>query len=177
MKKQITNFTAYENQMLDFNLETPTLITRDLDNYLEEFDNLKKQFALLSESYPNLLDNDIININYQQLLEYVRQNSAALANCYNFYNKEKSSISSFTEYGIRIIPNKNFSSISHITITGYEFFKNNNIPNRKCQLNLKTREKTVKNYNMTIDDIGKCILDSDALNHLEKKIYSKGLNF
>ena len=57
------------------------------------------------------------------------------------------------------------------------FFKNNNIPNRKCQLNLKTREKTVKNYNMTIDDIGKCILDSDALNHLEKKIYSKGLNF
>lgn len=177
MEKQITNFTDYENQMLDFTLETPTLIIRDLDNYLEEFSTLKKQFELLIESYPNILDNDIININYQQLLEYVKQNNAALANCYNFYNKEDDDNYSYTEYGIRIIPNKNFSSISHITITGYEFFKNNNIPNRKCQLNLKTREKTVKNYNMTIDDIGKCILDSDALNHLEKKIYSKGLNF
>ncbi len=177
MKKQITNFTTYENQLLDFSLETPTLISRDLDNYLEEFNDLRKQFELLRESYPNILDDDIINTNYQQLLNYIEQNNSALANCYNFYNKEKSSISSFTEYGIRIIPNKNLSSISHITITGYEFFKNNNIPNRKYQLNLKTREKTVKNYNMTIDDIGKCILDSDALNHLEKKIYSKGLNF
>ena len=42
MKKQITNFTTYENQLLDFSLETPTLISRDLDNYLEEFNDLRK---------------------------------------------------------------------------------------------------------------------------------------
>lgn len=177
MKKQITNFTTYENQLLDFSLETPTLISRDLDNYLEEFNDLRKQFELLRESYPNILDDDIINTNYQQLLNYIEQNNFALANCYNFYNKEYDDNSSYTEYGIRIVPSNKSSYIRNITITGYEFFKNNNIPNRKCQLNLKTREKTVKNYNMTIDDIGKCILDSDTLNHLEKKIYSKGLNF
>lgn len=27
MKRLITNFTTYENQMLDFSLETPTLIS------------------------------------------------------------------------------------------------------------------------------------------------------
>lgn len=87
MKKQITNFTTYENQMLDFNLETPTLISSDLDNYLEEFNDLRKQFELLRESYPNILDDDIIDNNYQQLLSYIEQNNSALANCYNFYNK------------------------------------------------------------------------------------------
>ena len=88
MKKQITNFTTYENQMLDFNLETPTLISSDLDNYLEEFNDLRKQFELLRESYPNILDDDIIDNNYQLLLSYIEQNNSALANCYNFYNKE-----------------------------------------------------------------------------------------
>lgn len=85
MKKQITNFTTYENQLLDFSLETPTLISSDLDNYLEEFNDLRKQFELLRESYPNILDDDIINTNYQQLLNYIEQNNFALANCYNFF--------------------------------------------------------------------------------------------
>ena len=93
MKKRITNFTTYENQMLDFNLETPILISSDLDNYLEEFNY-----------YPNILDDDIINNNYQQLLSYIEQNNSAITNCYNFYNKEKNNNYSYTEYGIRIVP-------------------------------------------------------------------------
>lgn len=172
MKKQITNFTTYENQMLDFNLETPTLISSDLDNYLEEFNDLGKQFELLRESYPNILDDDIIDNNYQLLLSYIEQNNSALANCYNFYNKEKDDNYAYTEYGIRIIPSNKSAYIKNITITGYHFFNNNQL-DTKSQLNLKSREGIVENYNMIIDDFGKCILDKDSLDFLEQKVYKK----
>ena len=161
MEKQITNFTTYENQMLDFNLETPILISSDLDNYLEEFNDLRKQFELLRESYPNILNDDIIDNNYQQLLSYIEQNNSALANCYNFYDKEKDDNYAYTEYGIRIIPSNKSSYIKNITI------------DTKSQLNLKSREGIVENYNMIIDDFGKCILDKDSLDFLEQKIYKK----
>ena len=138
MKKQITNFTTYENQLLDFSLETPTLISRDLDNYLEEFNDLRKQFELLRESYPNILDDN----------------------------------SSYTEYGIRIVPSNKLSYIRNITITGYHFFHNNQL-DTKSQLNLKSREGIVENYNMIIDDFDKCILDKESLDFLEQKVYKK----
>lgn len=172
MKKQITNFTTYENQLLDFSLETPTLISSDLDNYLEEFNDLRKQFELLRESYPSILDDDIINTNYQQLLNYIEQNNFTLANCYNFYNKEYDDNSSYTEYGIRIVPSNKLSYIRNITITGYHFFHNNQL-DTKSQLNLKSREGIVENYNMIIDDFDKCILDKESLDFLEQKVYKK----
>ena len=172
MKKQITNFTTYENQMLDFSLETPTLISSDLDNYLEEFKDLRKQFELLRESYPNILDDDIINNNYQQLLSYIEQNNSAITNCYNFYNREKDNNYSYTEYGIRIVPSNKSSYIKNITITGYHFFHSNQL-DTKSQLNLKFRGGTVENYNIIIDDFDKCILDKESLDFLEQKIYKK----
>lgn len=172
MKKRITNFTTYENQMLDFNLETPILISSDLDNYLEEFNYLRKQFELLRENYPNILDDDIINNNYQQLLSYIEQNNSAITNCYNFYNKEKNNNYSYTEYGIRIVPSNKSSYIKNITITGYHFFHSNQL-DTKSQLNLKSREGIVENYNMIIDDFDKCILDKESLDFLEQKIYKK----
>ncbi len=64
------------------------------------------------------------------------------------------------------------SYIKNITITGYHFFHNNQL-DTKSQLNLKSREGIVENYNMIIDDFDKCILDKESLDFLEQKIYKK----
>lgn len=186
MKKIITNFSTKENQRFIYStMETPAIITMEkviknhLYNYsaFEDIYNLKKQFAVLIESYPDALTDDSVLASYKKLQEYATKNRVSLENCYSYRNKEynpnyREGEVKWIDYGIRIIPDFRTVNIKYIDITGYHFLANRDLI-AKHRLILKDKSGVVTNYNMTIADTNEFIFEKDALDYIEKKAYVK----
>jgi|GEM_PF-5942546 len=186
MKKIITNFSTKENQRFIYStMETPSIITTDevikhnlcRYNYFEDIYNLKKQFAVLIESYPDALNNEVVLASYQKLQKYATKNRVSLENCYSYRNKEynpnyREGEVKWSDFGIRIIPDFRTVNIKYIDITGYHFLASRDLI-AKHRLILKDKSGVVTNYNMTIADINEFIFEKDAVDYIEKKAYVK----
>lgn len=185
MKQIITNFSTKENKRFTNFMRIPHIITtNDVINYnlcnlnyFENIYNLKKEFALLIENYPEALNDDMILASYQKLQKYASKNKVSLENCYSYRNKEynpnyrKGEIK-WSDYGIKIIPDSIITGIKYIDITGYHFFANRDLM-AKHQLILKSKDGVITNYNMTLADSVEFIFTKDALDYIEKKAYIK----
>lgn len=184
MKARITNLSNKENEMSNWDICTPWLVSKErvleeTEWYREDLTEILNQFYLWLEQYPKALQDDVIYRKYEELRQYVKKKKVAIDHCYSYYHKEekdniKRGNMQNVVYGIRTLPDVGGPKNHCITITGYGSTASGYLLD-KNQLNLKLNRQGIQYINWIKREAAGChhIVKKEELMLIEPKIYTR----